>query len=124
MSVIYAPTPDHAINLSWIDVANAFVWLIVVFLIEIEIRMQAADRFGSRALKPVRLLKSVFYGELIINAVILGATGDPIYAWDAFLWIFGFWAIELNLAEWERERTQELAAAAHRPCRSIKWWAR
>ncbi len=111
MSVIDVPALEHVQDLSWVDVANAFVWLIVVFLIEIEIRMQAADRFGSRILKPVRILKTVFYGELIINAVIWGATGYPMYAWDAFLWIFGFWAIELNLAEWEQERTQELTAA-------------
>jgi hypothetical protein len=31
-----------------------------------------------------------------------------LYTWDAFLWIFGFWAIELNLAEWEIERVHEL----------------
>ena len=113
MSVIDAPTLDHAIKLGWVDIANAYVWLIVVLLIEIEIRMQTADRFGGRAMRLARLLKTIFYGELIINAVIWGATGYPIYAWDAFLWIFGFWAIELNLAEWEQERTQELAAAAH-----------
>ncbi len=112
MSVIDIPALDHVQKLSWVDVADAFVWLIVVFLIEIEIRMQAADRFDSRSLQPVRILKTVFYGELMINAVIWGATGYPIYAWDAFLWIFGFWAIELNLAEWEQERTQELAIAA------------
>lgn len=111
MSVIDAPALDHVQKLSWVDVANAFVWLVVVLLIEIEIRMQAAGRRGSRILKPVRLLKTVLYGELIFNAVIWGLTGYPIYAWDAFLWIFGFWAIELNLAEWEQERTQELAAA-------------
>jgi hypothetical protein len=63
-------------------------------------------------LKPVRILKTIFYGELIINAIIWLATGYPMYAWDAFLWIFGFWAIELNLAEWEQERTQELATVA------------
>ena len=110
MSVVDTPTLDHATRLGWVDVTNAVVWLIVVFLIEIEIRMQAADRFGSRALKPIRILKTVFYGELIVNAMIWTATGYPIYAWDAFLWIFGFWAIELNLAEWEQERTQDLAA--------------
>lgn len=112
MSVIDTPVLEHAINLGWVDVTNAFVWLIVVFLIEVEIRMQTADRFGSHLLKPVRVLKTVFYCELIINAVIWIATDYPIYAWDAFLWIFGFWAIELNLAEWEQERTEELAAAA------------
>ena len=113
LSVIDMPVLDHARKLGWVDIANAFVWLIVVFLIEIEIRMQAADRFGSSALKPVRVLKTIFYGVLIINAIIWLATGYQIYTWDAFLWIFGFWAIELNLAGWEHERTQELAAAAH-----------
>ncbi len=113
MSVIDTPALSHVQKLSWVDVANAFVWLIVVFLIEIEIRMQSADRFDSRSLRPLRLLKTIFYGELIINAIIWGATGYPMYAWDAFLWIFGFWAIELNLADWERERVQELAAARH-----------
>ena len=68
---------------------------------------------GAVAGRPVRILKTVLYGELIINAVIWGATGYPIYAWDAFLWIFGFWAIELNLAEWEKERIEELRVLAH-----------
>jgi hypothetical protein len=35
--------------------------------------------------------------------------GYALYTWDAFLWIFGFWAIELNLAEWEQERLKELS---------------
>lgn len=83
-----------------------------MFLIEFEVRMQAADRFDSRSLKPVRQSKTFFYGVLIINALIWATTSYPIYAWDAFLWIFGFWAIELNLAEWEQERTQALDAAA------------
>jgi hypothetical protein len=37
--------------------------------------------------------------------------GYALYTWDAFLWIFGFWAIELNLAEWEQERLKELSVA-------------
>ena len=28
------------------------------------------------------------------------------------LWIVGFWAIELNLAEWEEERLHELDATS------------
>ena len=112
LSVIDAPTLDHVKKLSWVDVGNALVWLIVVLLIEIEIRMQAADRFGSRALIPVRLLKSLSYGVLMFFAAIWATTGYPIYTWDAFLWIFGFWAIELNLAEWEQERVDELGASA------------
>ena len=109
VAVLDAPTLDHVKKLGWIDVLNAFVWLIVVFLIEVEVRMQAADRFGTRALAILRQAKTLFYGILIVNIFIWLATAYPLYAWDAFLWIFGFWAIELNLAEWERDRTQQLA---------------
>ncbi|MFQ5548219.1 MAG: hypothetical protein ACE5FV_08005 [Woeseia sp.] len=107
VSIIDVPTLDHVRKLSWVDVVNAYVWLIVVLLIEVEVRMQSADRFDDRALKPVRQANTAFYGVLIINGFIWLATGYPIYAWDAFLWIFGFWAIELNLAEWEQERMRD-----------------
>jgi hypothetical protein len=45
---------------------------------------------------------------LIANGVVWAFGGYGLFAWDAFLWIFGFWAIELNLAEWELDRVQEL----------------
>ena len=52
---------------------------------------------------------------LIGNGVFWFATGYYMYSWDAFLWIFGFWAIELNLAEWEVDRTREIGAAEGLP---------
>ena len=108
IAVLGETTLHHVRFLGWIDVDNAVVWLIVVFLIEIEVWLQATDRFSSRALTVVRQVKTFFYLVLIGNAIIWVYTGYYVYAWDAFLWIFGFWAIELNLAEWERDRLQEL----------------
>ncbi len=55
------------------------------------------------------MTKSLFYLVLIGVMLTWFFTGYYLYSWDAFLWIFGFWAIELNLAEWELERTGELA---------------
>ena len=110
-SIIDGPTLDHVQKLGWVDVVNAFVWLIVVLLIEIEVRMHASDRFDSPALKLIRHSNTAFYGVLIVTAIIWLMTGYPVYVWDAFLWIFGFWAIELNLAEWQEEREGELVAA-------------
>lgn len=101
----------HSQQISWVDVINAFTWLIVVFLIEVEVWLQSADRFGSRALPVARKLKTFFYLILIANGIAYLVGGYPIYTWDCFLWIFGFWAIELNLAEWERDRTLELSLA-------------
>ena len=110
VSVIDGPTLEHIQWLGWIDVDNAFVWLLVVFLIEIEVFLQSKDRFFSRALHIVRPLKTLGYLALIANMFIWLFTGYALYAWDAFLWLFGFWAIELNLAEWEVDRLEELAA--------------
>ena len=102
----------HVQRQGWLDISNAFIWLIVVALIEIEVWLQAADRFGSRLLPVVRVSKSFFYLVLIFNGVTWGITGYALYAWDAFLWVFGFWAIELNLAEWEQDRLEELRASS------------
>ncbi len=94
-----------------IDIENAIIWILVVLLIELEVWLQSADRFGSRTLGAARQLKTFFYLILIANGVIWFFYDYYLYAWDAFLWIFGFWAIELNLAEWEQERLRELEAA-------------
>ena len=110
VSVIDESTLDHVQWQGWLDIDNAYVWLIVVLLIEVEVWMQSRDRFSSPALQKVRVTKSFFYLVLIGNMVIWFFTGYYLYAWDAFLWIFGFWAIELNLAEWEKDRVDELRA--------------
>ena len=94
----------------WVNIVNAYVWLIVVWLIEVEVFMQNRDRFGSKTLNRVRVVKTLFYLVLIGIMLIWFFTGYYLYSWDAFLWIFGFWAIELNLAEWEMQRKEELGA--------------
>ena len=111
VSVIDASSLKHVQWLGWIDIDNAFVWIIVVLLIEFEVWLQATDRFSSRMLTTTRQAKTFFYLVLIANGFIWTWTHYWLYAWDAFLWIFGFWAIELNLAEWERDRLKELKAA-------------
>jgi len=109
LAVVDRDMLNHLRWMGWIDVQNALVWLTVVFLIEVEIRLQAADRFSSRLLRTVRRAKTAFYGLLSLNLCIWVLNAYYIYAWDAFLWIYGFWAIELNLAEWELDRTSVLA---------------
>jgi hypothetical protein len=110
VSVVEESALPHVQLMGLVDICNAFVWLIVVFLIEIEVWMQTADRFASPLLNATRQVKTVFYLVLIGNGIIWFFNGYNLYAWDAFLWIFGFWAIELNLAEWEIERVHELRA--------------
>ena len=108
VSVVDEATLEHLQFQGWVDVDNAYVWLIVVLLIEIELWLQNRDRFSSPVMGAVRQAKSFFYLLLIVNIFIWFYQDYPRYAWDAFLWIFGFWAIELNLAEWEMERVEQL----------------
>lgn len=111
VSIVPESVALHAQQMGWFDIVNAFVWLAVVVLIEIEVWMQSHGRFSSRLLTAVRVAKTLLYLELIANGMVWAITGYPLYSWDAFLWIFGFWAIELNLAEWERDRIEELQVA-------------
>ena len=111
VSVIGESMLAHVQNLGWIDIINAYVWIIVVFLIEVQVWLQANDRFGSPVLTAVRRTETLLYLVLIADALIWGYFGYYLYLWDSFLWICGFWAIELNLAEWEKDRLQELQAA-------------
>ncbi len=111
LSVIDGSTLKHVQWMGWIDIDNAFVWIIVVLLIELEVWLQETDRFSSRALTVARQAKTFLYLVLIVNGIIWLMTSYFLYAWDAFVWIVGFWAIELNLAEWEQERLQELRTA-------------
>lgn len=110
VSVVDEPMLGHLRFHGWLDVQNAYIWLIVVFLIEVEIWLQNRDRFSGPLMNTVRQAKSFFYAILIFNIFIWFYQDYPRYAWDAFLWIFGFWAIELNLAEWEMERTEKIHA--------------
>jgi hypothetical protein len=107
-SVIASSLVSHVQFQGLIDICNSYVWILVIALMEIEVLLHSADRFGSRLLNAVRQVKSLFYLVLIANGVAWAATGYLIYGWDSFLWIFGFWAIELNLAEWEIDRLEEL----------------
>ena len=111
VAAIGATVLAHIQALGWIDILNAYVWIIVVLLVEAEVRLQSADRFSSPVLKRVRQFKTLFYLVLIGNSLVWLYYGYYTYTIDAFLWIFGFWAIELNLAEWEQDRLEELAGA-------------
>jgi hypothetical protein len=108
-SIVSANELDSIRTMGWLDFGNAIVWIVVVILIDVEVHLQNADKFGSKRLSYARLFKMLGYGFLIGACLMWFFYGYALYTWDAFLWIFGFWAIELNLAEWEQERLKELS---------------
>lgn len=89
--------------LAWVDVINAAVWLLVVLVLEVDVRLQEHNRFEGLALRLSTAAKFVLYSVLLLAAVYWGFKGDFVDFWDAFLWLVAFVFIELNVFEWRQE---------------------
>ncbi len=98
------------IRLAWVDVINAGVWILVVILLEIDVRLQEHKRFEGFALRASTACKYVLYTTLFVAAVYWGFKGDFVDFWDAFLWLVAFVFIELNVFEWRQEDNAALEA--------------
>ena len=86
---------------TWIDLQDAIAWLLVMLTIEIAIWLQNRDITGGALMFASRAGK-VLYALLMAHAVYWAWRGHWLYAWDQFLWIAGFFAIELNVQDWRK----------------------
>lgn len=102
---------DALRGLAWIDVINSGVWLLVVLVLEIDVRLQERNRLEGAALHASTAMKFVLYSTLLFAAVYWGIEGDFLDFWDAFLWLVAFVFIELNVFEWRAEELEEAAAS-------------
>jgi hypothetical protein len=97
--------------LAWTDVVNSAAWILVVILLEVEVRLQLRGRLTDAVVDGTRYLKYVLYSTLFSAAVYWGFEGKFLDFWDASLWLFAFIFIELNVFDWQRD-TQEEALVA------------
>jgi len=98
------------VKLAWVDVINAAVWLLVVLVLEIDVRLQERNRYEGLALRLSNITKVILYAILFVAAVYWGVYGDFVDFWDAFLWLLAFFFIEMNVVEWRQEELEEQAA--------------
>ncbi len=98
--------------LAWADVINSATWILVVLLLEFDVRMQLRGSYTGRVLMASKLAKVVLYGILFVAAVYWGFEGDFLDFWDAFLWLFAFFFIEQNLFAWQAETAAEAEGSA------------
>lgn len=96
-------------RLAWVDVINSAVWLLVVLVLEIDVRLQERNRLEGLALAASKSAKFVLYSILLLAAIYWGIKGDFVDFWDAFLWLVAFVFIELNIFEWRQEEQEALA---------------
>lgn len=95
----------------WVDFQDAVMWLLVVWAIELAVWLQNRHITGG-VLMVISNAAKLGYTLLFAHAAFWAWTGHWVWAWDQFLWIAGFWAIERNLSEWREEiREEELMSA-------------
>ncbi len=99
-------------DLAWSDLIEIIVWLIIIALIELVVRLQGKGVTGGPIIRNANRSKLVGYGILFLLSAWWTWLGHWIYAWDTFLWIAGFAAIEMNVNEWREEMLGEQAAIA------------
>lgn len=102
-------------NLARVDVINAAVWLLIVVILEIDVRLQERNQFEGTVLRMSNAFKVVLYLTLLCAAVFWGFKGDFVDFWDAFLWLVAFFFIEMNVVEWRQEIKEQ---AQHSEIRS------
>lgn len=92
--------------LGWVDIINSGVWIIVVFIIELNIKLQEKNIHQNFSLKLSRFNQYFLYPILFVNAFYWGLEGDFVDFWDAFLWLVAFFFIELNIIQWRDENIE------------------
>jgi hypothetical protein len=93
----------EAQQLAFVDVVNAMAWVMVVVLLELDVRLQLRGLLKGWILRVSGGLKAITYATLLAAAVYWGLQGPLVDFWDAFLWLVAFVFIEMNIFQWQRE---------------------
>ena len=97
--------------LAWVDVINSGVWILVVLILEFDVRMQERNILEGAALRFSNMTKFILYSILFLAAVYWGFKGEFVDFWDAFLWLVAFFFIEMNVVEWREEDREKQSLA-------------
>lgn len=105
------------VRLAWVDVINSATWLVVVALLELDVRLQEHHALRGAWLTFSKIAKYVLYPVLLAAAVYWWFEGSFLDFWDAFLWLVAFVFIEMNVLEWhdeleEARQAQDAAASS------------
>ena len=99
-------------RLAWVDIIEAWVWLLILLAIEIVVRMQNRGISGGPVMATANGIKMFLYLILFAAAAYWATLSHWLYVWDELLWIGGFAAIEMNMSEWRDEIRDEQGQAS------------
>ena len=87
----------QATRLAWVDVVNSGTWLLILALLELDVRPGVKGFFPGWFGATSRRAKYVLYAVIACAAVYWGIFGTFLDFWDASLWIAAFIFIERNV---------------------------
>ena len=90
-------------QLAWIDMFEAIIWLLILLSIEVAVWLQDRNIGEGLIFKGLSITKWCLYSFLWAAAGYWIFRGHYMFAWDEFVWIAGFVAIEMNIVEWRNE---------------------
>ena len=90
-------------QLAWIDMFEAIIWLLILLSIEVAVWLQDRNIGEGLIFKGLSITKWCLYSFLWAAAGYWIFRGHYMFAWDEFVWIAGFVAIERNIVEWRNE---------------------
>jgi hypothetical protein len=86
--------PGYVGEYGRLDSLNAWTWIAIVMLLELDVRAERAAAWGPRLR---RAAKPPLYGALLVYALLWGLGSSWLDFYDALLWILCFFTIELQL---------------------------
>lgn len=90
-------------ELAWIDMFEAIIWLLILLSIEVAVWLQDRNIGQGIIFKGLGIAKLCLYSLLWAAAGYWIYRGHYMFAWDEFVWIAGFVAIEMNIVQWRDE---------------------
>ena len=96
-------------QLIWVDIIEAVTWLSILATIEVVVYLQDRGVVKGLLFKAVNNAKVLLYSILWCAIAYWIYRGHYMFAWDEFVWIIGFVAIEMNVVEWRKEINQSQA---------------
>lgn len=97
---------DKVLGLATVAAINSGAWILIVAVLQAEIVLQLRGQWNRHLVVLATTAKALLYGVLLLMAIYWGLEGDFVDFWDAFLWLAGFFIIELNVLNWQKESAQ------------------
>jgi hypothetical protein len=96
---LFVALHDYVVDEMWLEALNATLWLLVVLALLYD--MYAPGEFEDVEWRIRNGAKVALYGGLAALVVTWAIQGEALNAYDALLWLLCFFAVELNVLQFE-----------------------